>query len=344
VEPGLIKTKGSVDAFEHFCFADDYVFANHVEFSIQLKCPFGFTGGIKAIPLLPWLSTTKAKGDLVIDQTKDKVTFKAGKHRVTCSTFPVEDFIEPEPIDDSTVIGEIPFNDAFKKVIKLASKYAGNNAAKPELVSFTFYLGKVSKLYTTDEVTMTRFDLPKMGVKEDFKLVIPTRFFETLITISESMPKEKVTIKFGKDFVEGVVGDTAKIFTQLYLTESDTLIDFPEIFKTAIGKESKMPLVSIPAGLNETLKLSSIVSEEGDSGWAELQIKDKKITIKSNSSTTHGVESLKFKGTHPDINIKHIKPNLAYKGIEDTSEFCALEDCLIFKGEGMLYLVSNGLT
>jgi hypothetical protein len=341
-EPALKKSKGVMEIFEHFCFEDDLVYANCDDFYIGIECNTGFTGGIRPEPLMSWLNTTKARKGLEIEQTESQVQFKAGRHRVTCATYTGK-FLPPPEIKEENISGRFKFDKGFQQIVKTALKYTGSDAAKPELISLTFYLQKNPKLYATDEATVARFDLPKIEVEEDQRLVVPTMFFNSVLSLISAYPDNKVLITFGKDFVDATIGKTARVFSHLYLTEEDILIDFPEMFDEILGeKESKLPLVDFPKGFGEVLKLSSIISEKGDSGWASLDIKDGRMMITSNSSVVHGLEKMKLKGDHPDRSIKYFKASYAHKGLKDTDKFCALEFCLAFKGDGFFYLVSNG--
>ena len=189
-----------------FCFREKYVFAFNNVLAILWPFKSEIVGGIPGEVFLRMVSSMTSK-EVEIEQDEDSINFVSAGTKFESPIFPKQKFL----IDDFKVVeakGSIPVDKDFFDGLESCLISVGTNVMQPQHQGISVVIAnKKVSLYSTDNVTLSRYSYPTKKSKTKMEVILPIDFCKQLLAMQSHL--EDSVIDFHSDYV-GV--RTQKIF------------------------------------------------------------------------------------------------------------------------------------
>ncbi len=335
-----LTTRDFIPILSHFCFDGETVLAYDDVIAIQLPCDIPIQGAIRGELLLSLLS--KSVGDEVHCKQKGKkvsITID-GNEKIELPTLPMEDFLFEFP--DTSGLQRIPLTQKFINGFKHCLLSASSDTSSPERMGVTLSFKKKIEMYSTDNVTISRFlvgkdagELSNIGV-----MILPVEFCKALVDIASGM-EDDPELLIGDDWGWVVVdmGDWGQLYSRL--GSASAPMDYTKIINPYIKQVRGKTYADVPEYFpNLVRKALPFLNEESD-GTCSIDVKDNELTVSVTTSYGNFSQPVELDSDVDDVSIK-VEPALLDRIIDDCASFYILGDCIIFKNrKGFMHLVAN---
>lgn len=284
-----------IPILNHFCFDGDSVTAYNDVAGIRLSLQTDLHCAIHGDVLLQLLNTMSGETVSVDSDKKDKITVRSGKTKVKLPTLSSEDFVFTLPNTDAST--EFELSTGLLKGLEKCLVGVSTELSHPEITGVTWQLNETGvTLYSTDNVTLSKFHLPISNFYSDEYIVITPAFFcEQLIALAKEYADDTFTMWFDEDFVLAELGENGMCYVFSRLISNKAVIDFEKAISMHLTPEDPPVFQPFPAELEGTLKRAEILLKVSMTDRASMgEAKEDLLRITTTSPYGNSTDELNF--------------------------------------------------
>lgn len=276
VRPAL-STQNFVPALMHFLFSAGNVTAFNDVTAITVKAPKELAGLECCLPgdlLVRALNSLSTESVALKEVDSNTVLITSGRSRIKVPMLPVEDF-PLKPFSADAPDAEFDVTEFFLTGVRLCLIGVGTDPTHPAQMGVTVETeGGTGVLYSTDNVTISRFDTgDKMVLPADAPVILPTFFCEQLLTLAKAFPSADVSIEVWATHVVAHIGKQATLLTR-------TLVDLePLDFGSIVSKHCDVKKVkrearAMPMDADEAWARALMVTQTEVDKFTKVSLND----------------------------------------------------------------------
>lgn len=291
----------------HFCFDGKNVTAYNDWIGIRVACKSNFRLALQANVLLKLLLSVSTE-EVDIGFSKSTVFLKAGPSRTGVrARLPYmgeEDFAFEWPNLKRLQKCEMSKAMAakFLKGLKLCLSSVGDQM--PFQMGVTLYeVGDTLRMYSTNNLAMSRYWMPSTGLAEIENIILPTTFCQAILKAAAVYGHEGMKLMRGRNFAIVQLGSECTMWGKFIA--NDDPVDFEKVFKQHLGKY-KQGRQKVPNNFSEIFQRALLMLTTGDDGMRKtvvVQLAGNTLTVESKSSLGKVKSSAVFKKTWPSREV-----------------------------------------
>lgn len=344
VRPALAQAD-YVPALTHIQFANGFATAFNDITAISVEAP-----GIDLNRVVP--------GDLLIrtlgafsgehvgaafDEMTSVLLLTSGRSKIKLPTLPDAAF----PYEPPTDVGEeVLLTPDILKGIERCLMSVGSNDEIPAQMGVTLEPGEKALLWSTDSITMSRYQTEtKITLRGDTPVMLPTFFCEQLLSLAKAFPKAEpwLVMMPGALFIdftveiEGKTGPMRSVASLYTKTPVDfDLIDFGGVVNKffTIGEAVKA-MVKIPDALDAAFGRALLVLSNEIVKTTNVSADGKEMTLYSTSQMGDSEDTLSFPAKSKQFSID---PTLVVRGLKGSTKIALLPKVLVLGDDTGKYL------
>lgn len=256
-----------VPVLSHFCLtgsaveAFDDTTAVSVAFDTSVVC---------AVPgdLLLRLLTSLSSSTVALELKDNALHIAGARSKLKLPALGEEAFVFNHKY--GTLLSECIVNQQVLEGIGKCLVSVGADPTHPAQMGITITGGDSATLYSTDNVTMSRFDLGAGVWPEEESVLLPTMFCQQLLGLAKAFEGEELVIQFYDSCAVCLFGEKAKLYTKLLAI--DKPLNFDAVFKSMVpkgGSYTELPpsweaaFVRAAALADQKAPATHVVVEEG---------------------------------------------------------------------------------
>lgn len=327
-----------VPVLSHFCFTGESVIACDDVITIGVTMDTPLTCACPADLLLKLLNSLSAD-DLAFDTSvAGKVALKCGKSNLKVPCLPPKAFVH-KLFDAGIADAAFDIDEMLLLGLAKCLVSVGNDPTQPIQMGITLQGGEKCFMYSTDNVTMSRYrfdaDLPETSV------VLPTPFCMQLIAMAKAFPEEEISAYL---FDRGIhVRFGGKAFLQSKLIQVETVLDFAAVFESNVSRKV-IDFCELPSVWDAAFsRAASVVSPQMP--IASMSIDDEGVCTLTGTSQfgeTEDVFDLALdKGTTCRAIDFNIDPNHVLRAAKVTTKVAFAKGSMLLKDGAFTHLISH---
>lgn len=229
-----LSAQDFIPILSHFCFDGEAVTAYNDIQAIKIKLPEEIKAEIRGgVPGQLLLRTLASYGDskITVDQpSKNMLEIRCGRSLGKFAVLGEEMFLFSTDDLDLEDAVEIPLTSEFSSAIQKCLVSVGNDPTHPFQLGVTFeYSKKGITLYSTDNVSISRYVIPKSTASKKGSVIVPESFCNVLLSFLKSYKTEDAVLKIGEGFAYVTIDDEVELFTKL--VHDNHPIDFASVIE-----------------------------------------------------------------------------------------------------------------
>lgn len=326
-----------VPILSHYCLTGDALYAYDDSIAIVINTPTLVRCAVPADLIVRLLTSMSGEEmSLVLEGAELRVS--CGRSKVKLPTLPESAFIYTPQASGARVHTSVEVTEDMLQGLSQCLVSVGVDQTHPAQMGITWdRAGRRAMLYSTDNVTMSRYALKDADACPDDAVILPTAFCRELISLCNKVPEgtPPAVLSVYDHHVEAVLGDWARVFGKVVTNE--TPLAFEETFQRMMpGKALR---VSIPDAWESMFSRAAAVVDPS-APRSRMDVEDGVLTVetKSRLGEVRDVASVR---NAPDKSPFYVDPVHVLRACKHTKTFGCYPDALVLESGEYTHLISH---
>jgi len=351
----FLMSQDFIPILTHFCFDEKHVSAYNDVAGISISMESELNCAVPGQLLLKMLGTIGAETVRVEMPTEGTIKLISGKTNVKLPALSADEFVFELP--DISDVPTVRIPKEFLIGLSKCLVSVGQDPSHPEQtgVAWAIEKGKLS-IYSTNNRSISKYCLEQEGIgfledQEELKVIIPAFFCEEVVALADVYAVNDDFIDLyvqditkGSKFVVAILGahGSCKIFTRLINGE---FMDFEGVIERMLDGADSDSFVDAPEDLAPTLERASLLLSITDNNTSEINVKEDKVTILSESSFGRALDVVEFPKPLGDFRFD-VDPVLVQNGFKVANKIALLPKLIVLTtdSKNFTHLISHSNT
>lgn len=306
-----LSAQDIVPILSHFCFTEEEVIAFNGTQAIIVDHETALDCGLPGELLIKLLSSYSA-GKIVVSQKGDDINIKAGKSNAKLASLPDRDFIFEFP--DLEEAQEFSMTEDFiTGITKTLISVSKNSFQRSQFGVTLDSTKKGAYLYSTDNLSISRYTLEESLGKKPVKVLLPAVFCQLLVDLSKTVGDSEPDLYIGDDFIYAAF-DGVYLYSKLLIDVE--FLDFEAVIKGNWNEEDDFQ--GIPEELITAIERTALLTSKETDQIVHLNLEDEILKISGNSGYGEVKEDIAFEDA-PEISCR-MDANLLLAALQSVDE------------------------
>lgn len=323
-----------VPVLSHYCLTGDGLYAYDDSIAITINTPTGVECAVPADLLLRLLSSMVAEDvSLSFEGGAGGLRVSCGKTKVKLPALSRDAFIFSPPTGAKAHAWCKVTPDLLRGLSQVLVS-VGVDQTHPAQMGVTMQAGV---LYSTDNVTMSRYRLKDPGNMPEEPVILPTAFCNELLALSAKAPEgpPDALLSVYDHHVEVVWGSWARLFGKVVTNEVP--LDFEAAFSRMMPGKARR--ISIPTSWAAMFTRAAAVTDP-TAPRTRVDVEDGVLTVET-SSKVGEVRDVATLHNAPDWPAFYVDPLHVLRACKSTDTFGCYQDALVLESEEFTHLISH---
>jgi DNA polymerase III sliding clamp (beta) subunit (PCNA family) len=324
-----------VPVLSHFCFTGDEVVGYDDLIAISTALPTSFACAVPA-DLLAKLLGSMTADEVSFAHDGAELRVSCGRSKVKLPALPRDAFVYKGVSASWKVHFTTEVTDDFLKGVAACLVSVGIDPTHAAQMGITWHAGPKPVLYSTDNVTMSRYELEPSDDPE-MTLILPASFCRELLSLSAkaAVRKERVHLSVYDHAVVATFGEWATLFTKVDTAEAP--LDFGAVFERLLS--GKVKPSNIPNSWDAAFSRAAAVVDI-KAPVASIEVDDEVMTVLTESSVGEVKDQLTVRAAS-DASQFYVDPQHVLRVSKHVKTFSCFPKALALQAPSFTHVISH---
>lgn len=328
-----LGTPDTIPVLAHFCFDNDVVYAYNDITAIVVEERTGLSCALLGDTLIGLLEASSDEDiEIKLDSKAQTANIKFSSGIAKIPTLPPSEFVFQFP--DGETSFDLPLTEGVIKALETCLISVSTDSLKPEFAGITLDVNKTgAMLYSSDNITASRYVLEKKIGRKTVSVVIPTAACQHLIKLFSVCGAEDAKLSVGDGFATATFCG-ATLITKLLTANAES---FNKIFSEHTNNTK---LFDLPEGLGMEIAKAKVVLNRDQVKECFIEFAKNKVSINATGTLGKINTSLAAKGS--GSGTVNVSPESVARVLHLTKQI-AVNDArsLILYGGPLIHIISS---